>query len=294
MESRMEESILNHSVAISRVEDCEDDMNICKNDMDTLRLEQGSMGRDIQILEASMGSVHEELENLGSRVDSCVAAGWRTASLIEGNARFMATICSGQVEVQELAEDLNQKFVRINEVIDKKMVRQDEELDQLVGLVREKIDARMGEFSSNLMEALEIEESRRKDLEAKVAFLEEKLVNSLNHTADLVHLVVSVQSHVSELEDAMMEESEEGGEEVVSSSSSDLDPVENMVAIPVPAPSIVHTLVEIPEEFVPPILRPSSAVPSTLSPEYVQALEDDLAHDGTPEYWADPKVGVDH
>jgi hypothetical protein len=91
-----------------------------------------------------------------------------------------------------------------------------------------------------------------------------------------------------------MEESEEGGQEVVSSSSSDLDPVENMVAIPVPAPSVIHTLVEIPEEFVPPILRPSSAVPSTPSPEYVQALEDDPAHDGTPEYWADPEAGVDH
>ena len=67
-----------------------------------------------------------------------------------------------------------------------------------------------------------------------------------------------------------------------------------MVAIPVPALSIIHTLVEIPEEFVPLILQSSSAVPSTPSPEYVQALEDDPAHDGTPEYWADPEAGVDH
>jgi hypothetical protein len=88
MESRMEESILNHGVAISRIEDCEDDMNICKNDVDTLRLEQGLMGRGIQMLEASMGSVHEELENLGSRMDSCVAAGRRTASLVEGNTHW--------------------------------------------------------------------------------------------------------------------------------------------------------------------------------------------------------------
>jgi hypothetical protein len=104
MESRMEESILNHSVAISRIEDCEDDMNICKNDVDSLKLEQGSMGRDIQMLEASMGSVHEELENLGSRMDGCVAAGRRTASLIEGNTCFLATVRSGQVEVRELAD----------------------------------------------------------------------------------------------------------------------------------------------------------------------------------------------
>jgi hypothetical protein len=73
-----------------------------------------------------------------------------------------------------------------------------------------------------------------------------------------------------------------------------LDPVENLVAIPVLAPSVIHTLVEIPEEFVPPILRPSSAVPSTPSPEYVEAVEDDLLHDGVLEYWADPEAGVDH
>jgi hypothetical protein len=110
-----------------------------------------------------------------------------------------------------------------------------------------------------------------------------------------VTLILSIQACVAEVEDAVMEESEEGdGGEVVSSSSSDLDPVENMVAIPVLALSVFHTLVEISEEFVPPILRLSLSVPSTPSPEYVQALEDDPAHDGTPEYWADPEAGVDH
>jgi hypothetical protein len=70
-------------------------------------------------------------------------------------------------------------------------------MDRVVELVRQKIDAKMGEFSSDLMEALEIEENRRKALEEKVAFLEEKLVNSLTHTADLVSLVLSVQSCVT-------------------------------------------------------------------------------------------------
>jgi hypothetical protein len=283
MELRMEELILNHHVAISRIEDCEDDMNVCKNDVDTLKLEQ-----------ASMGSVHEELENLGSRMDGCVVANRRTASLVEGNACFLATVRSGQVEVREVAEDLNRKFLRINEVIDKKMVHQDEELDRVVGLVGEKIDSRFSEFSEEYMEAVVTEEAWRVALEAKVTFLEEKLTDSLLRTADLVNLVLSVQSRVAEVEDAMMEESEEDGQEVVSSSSSDLDPVENMVAIPVPAPSVIHTLVEIPEEFVPPILRSSSAILLTPSLEYVQAVEDDPAHDGVPEYWADPEAGVDH
>jgi hypothetical protein len=279
---------------VSQLEDVEDDMQICKNDVDTLRLEQALMGHDVQMLEVSMGSVHEQLKSLGDRMDGCVAAGQRTASIVEGNARLLATVRSGQVEVRELAKDLNRKFIWINEVINKKMVHQDEELDRVVELVGERIDARMSDFSDQHMEAVAAEEARRVALEAKVAFLEEKLTDSLLRSSDLVDLVLALQNRVGEIEDAVMEESEGSGQEVVSSSSSDLDPIENMVAIPVPAPSIIHTLVAIPEEFVPPILRSSSTVPSTPSPEYVQALEDDLAHDGTPEYWADPEAGIDH
>jgi hypothetical protein len=267
----------------SRLEDTEDDMKVCQNDIDVLKLEQASMGCDIGMLEASMGSVHEQLENLGDRMDGCVAATRRTASIVEGNARFLATVRSGQVEVREMAEDLNRKFTQINEVIDRKMVRQDEELDRVVGLFGERMD-----------EAVASETARRVALEEKVAFLEEKLNDSLLHLADLVNLVLTLQNRVGEMEDAVMEESEGSLREVVSSSSSDLDPIENMVAIPVPAPSVFHTLVAIPEEYVPPVLQSSSAVPSTPSPEYVQALEDDPAHGGTPEYWADPEAGINH
>jgi hypothetical protein len=196
----------------SRLEDTEDDMKVCQNDVDVLKLEQASMGRDIRMLEALMGSVHKQLEGLGDRMDEAVASetAWRVA------------------------------------------------------------------------------------LEEKVAFLEEKLTDSLLRSSDLVNLVLALQNRVGEIEDAVMEESEGSGPEVVSSSSSDLDPIENMVAIPVPAPSVIHMLVVIPEEYIPPVLRSSSGVPSTPSPEYVQALEDDPAHDGTPEYWADPEAGVDH
>jgi hypothetical protein len=295
MESRMEESILNHGVVILRIEDCEDDMNVCKNNIDTLKLKQALMGCDIWMLEGAMGGTQEDLENVSSWVDAFVSMTQRTSALVEGNTHFLMEVQRGQLEVRSLAENLNQKFVWVNDIINKKIVWQDEEMERVVELVGQKIDAKMGEFSSNLMEALEIEENRRKALEEMVAFLEEKLVNLLTHTADLVSLVLSVQSHVAEVEDVVMAEpDEDGGGEVASSTSSDLDPVENMVAIPVPAPSILHTLVEIPEEFVPPILRPSLVVPSTPSPEYVQALEDDPAHDGTPEYWADPEASVDH
>jgi hypothetical protein len=122
MESRMEESILNHSVAISRIEDCEDNMNVCKNDVDTLKLEQVLMGHDIRMLEGAMGGTQEDLENLGSRVNSFVSMTRRTSALVEGNTRFLAEVQRGQLEVCGLAENLNQKFVRVNDIIDKKIV----------------------------------------------------------------------------------------------------------------------------------------------------------------------------
>jgi hypothetical protein len=125
-----------------------------------------------------------------------------------------------------------------------------------------------------------------------VSGLEERLEHMLTHVANLAALLLLVQSRVVEVEDTVMSDVEEDVE-VLSSSSSDLDPVENLVAIPIPAPSVVHTLVEIPEEFVPPILRSSSAVPSTPSPEYVEALEEDPSHRGVPKYWADVEAGFD-
>ena len=199
-----------------------------------------------------------------------------------------------QQESRKEVEGLFSKFERVNQIFDKKMVRMEEELEQTVSLVEGKIDAKIGEITADWMEALEIEEARRRDLEEKVASLEEKITNCLLHQADTVNLVLALQGRLTQVEDVVMEESEEEDAEVPSSSSSsDLNPVENMVAIPIPALSIIHTLVEVPEEFVPPILRTSLSVMSTPSPEYVQALEEDPASHGIPKFWADPEAGHD-
>jgi hypothetical protein len=244
------------------------------------------------MLEASMESTHEQLEAMGDRVDAFVASSRRVTSVCETNARSMgAEIQRVQQECRKEIEGMFTKFERVNTIIDKKTVRMDEELDKVVALVGEKIEARVGEMTSDWLEAMEIEEQRRKDLEGKVAFLEEKILNCLSYQQDTVALALSLQGRIVELEDAMVEDSETAADEVASSSSSDLDPVENLVAIPIPGPSVIHTLVEIPEEFVPPILRSSSSVASTPSPEYVQALEEDPSHVGVPEYWADPEAG---
>ena len=290
----MEELFSNHNVAISRIKDCEDDMKICKEDIDQNKIRLSSVNRDICMLEALMGRVHEQLEDLDDWMAGCHAETRRVSSLSETHSWALGLeIKRVQQESWKEIEGLFSKFERVNQIFDKKAVHMEEELDWVVSLIGEKIDAKIGEITSDWVEALEIEENQRKDLEEKIAFLEEKITNCLLHQADTVNLFLVLQGRVSEVEDAMMEESEEEEAEVLSSSSSDLDPVENMVVIPVPAPSIVHTLVEIPEEFVPPILWSSSSFTSTPSPKYVQALEEDPSHVGISEYWADSEVGLD-
>jgi hypothetical protein len=56
-----------------------------------------------------------------------------------------------------------------------------------------------------------------------------------------------------------------------------------MVVIPIPAPSMVHSLVlvKVPLEFVPPVLH------SSPSPLYVEAWKEDLMHDGVLGFWVE-------
>ena len=290
----MKESISNHSVAISRIEDLEDDMKICKEDIDQRKIHGASVDRDICMLEASMGNTFKQLERVEDGVDGCFAETRQVCTLSETSSRLLGMeIQKVQRESWKEIEGLFSKFERVNQIFDKKTIRMEEELERTVSLVEEKINSKIGEITADWMEALEIEEARRKDLEEKVTFLEEKISNCLLHQADTVNLILALQGLLTQVEDVVMEESEEEDVEVPSSSSSDLDPVENMVVIPIPAPSIIHTLVEVPEEFIPPILWSSLSVTSTPSPEYVQALEEDPASHGVPEFWADPKARHD-
>ena len=174
----------NHGVAISRIKDCEDDMQVCKGDIDNSKILLASMGCDVEMLEASMGSVqaqlllgqhdirmleasmgsaHKQLENLGDRVDGCFAETQRVCSLSETNSRSLgAEIQQVQRESRREIEGMFSKFKRVNQIIDKKTMRMDKELDRVVALVGKKIEARVGEMTSDWLEAMEAEENRRK------------------------------------------------------------------------------------------------------------------------------------
>ena len=79
----MEELIGNHSVAILRIEDVEDNMKICKEDIDQRKIHGASVDRDIHMLEASMGNTFEQLERVENRVDGCYTKTRRVSSLNE-------------------------------------------------------------------------------------------------------------------------------------------------------------------------------------------------------------------
>ena len=95
----MEESLTNHSVAISRIEDCEDDMKICQEDIDQTKICLSSIDRDIRMLELLMGSVHEQLEDLGDRMDGCFTGTQRVCSLNETNSQVLG------LEIQKIQQE---------------------------------------------------------------------------------------------------------------------------------------------------------------------------------------------
>ena len=140
----------NHSAAISRVEDVEDNMKICKEDIDQRKIHGASVDRDIWMLEASMGGVHEQLEDLGDRMDACFAETCRVCSLNETHSRALGLeIKRVQQESWKEIEGLFSKFERVNQIFDKKTVCMEEELERMVSLVEGKINVRIGEITAD-------------------------------------------------------------------------------------------------------------------------------------------------
>ena len=126
----MEESIGNHSVAISRIEDLEDNMRICKEDIDQRKIYGASVDWDICMLEASMGNTFEQLEKVEDRVDGCFAETCQVCSLSETNSWLLGMeIQRVQWESRKEIEGLFSKFERVNQIFDKKTVRMEEELE---------------------------------------------------------------------------------------------------------------------------------------------------------------------
>jgi chromosome segregation ATPase len=276
-------------IVVTRVEDLEDNMQVCKTDINVNRIQLSLAERDIHLLESSLENVHGQLEGLGDWVDGFVG------SIRTYNNQFNTShhtlfqeVHKHKQEARSDHESLLAKFAWTGDIIDKKFIQLDIELEKVVDLVGEKIKKEVGEIAHDFGEAMEIKEEWRASSEVKAASLEARLEEALGHIANLASLITNLQGWVGELEDAVMEDAlDEGGNAAVLTSLSEFDPVENMVAIPIPPPVIHNALIpiKVPEAFIPPSLW------MTPSPPYVQAREEDPEHDGVLEYWADPEVG---
>jgi chromosome segregation ATPase len=273
---------------VHQLEDLEDDMQICKNDVDVTRIQLSSVERDVRLLEGSMGNAHQGVEDLGDRVDGFVSS-LRTYNnqYTTSHWALFQEMHQHQREARADHESLLDRISRTGDIIDKKFVQLDTELEKVMGLIGDKIEKEVGKIATEFAEAMEVEEEWRATSESRVVGLEAKLKEALEAISSLTTLVVSLQGRVGELEDAVMEEASDvdGEGTAVSTSSSEFDLVENMVAILIPPPIITLIPVEVPEAFIPPSLH------TTPSPPYVESREEDPENDGVPEYWADPAVG---
>jgi hypothetical protein len=260
-----------HSALDTRMEDVEKAQQVDVMDINVIKIQLSSVERDVCLLDSLMENAHQQLEGLSGRVDRFIQQNHHILALSSsGHHSISLWITKIEEEFHPQIQGWWGKFERMNDVVDKKFTQMDTELEKVVELTGQKIDAKMGEISSDFLEVMEIEEAHQVEMDEKVISLEgkiaslqeklkgtqERLEHALTNTANLVTLLLLVQHCIADVEDAVMDTNLDEGEgnTVVSSSSSELDPVENMVVIPVPAPAVVQTLVEIPEEYVPPSL----------------------------------------
>jgi hypothetical protein len=141
-----------------------------------------------------------------------------------------------------------------------------------------------GELKAEFLEALEVEGRRYGVLARDMELVKSRLETAQETNVLLASCLGTLQARVMELEDIVMADSDAEGKPL--DSPSDLEPVENMVAIPVPGLLVIHTLVPVETllEYIPPSLR------LTPSPPYVAERLEDPEHSSVPEFWVDPEV----
>jgi hypothetical protein len=185
----------------------EDDMQVCKNDINVTRIRVSSTENDIHLLEESMGNAHQGIEDLGDRVDGFVSSLRTYQNQYTASHRSLfQEMHHHKREARMDHENILGKFARTGEVIDKKFVQVDTELEKVVGLVRDKIEKEVRKIANEFVEAMEVEEEWRATSESKVASLEGRLEEALGAISALMTLVVALQGRVGGLEDAVMEE----------------------------------------------------------------------------------------
>jgi hypothetical protein len=154
-------------------------------------------------------------------------------------------------------------------------------LDKVTALVGEKINASVEELKAEFLEAFEVEGRKYGVLARDMELVKSRLKTTQENNILLASRLGTLQARLVDLEDAVMSKSNDAEGESVD--SSDSEPVENMVAIPIPGLSVIRTLVpmEVPSKFIPLSLR------LTPFPPYVAERSEDPEHHNVPEFWVD-------
>jgi chromosome segregation ATPase len=119
---------------VSRLEDVEDDMQVCKNDIDVVRLWLSSVERDVRLLEGSMENAHQGIEDLGYQVNRFVSSIRTYNNQFTASHRALAQeMHQHKCEARADHESLLGKLARTDEIVDRKFVQVDTELEKVVG-----------------------------------------------------------------------------------------------------------------------------------------------------------------
>jgi hypothetical protein len=180
---------------VHRLEDVEDGMQICWNNINVTRIQLLSAEGDIRLLEESMENAHYGIEDLGDRVDGFMSS-LRTYNnqYTSSHRSLFQEMHRHKQEAHADHESLLGKFARTDEVIDRRFVQLDNELEKVVGLVGDKIEKEVGKIATEFAEAMEVEEEWRATSESKVVGLEARLEEALEAISSLTTLVVSLQA----------------------------------------------------------------------------------------------------
>jgi SMC interacting uncharacterized protein involved in chromosome segregation len=135
MDSSLVEMSQDNDVAISRLEDVEDNMQVVKNDINVAKIQLALAEREIHLLDLSMDNAHKQLEDLGDRVDGFVGSLCWNRSYTQRDFHMIRTeLESFQKEMSSQIKSWSRRFEHNNEVIDKKFVQLDMELEKVVDL----------------------------------------------------------------------------------------------------------------------------------------------------------------
>jgi hypothetical protein len=132
-----------HQAFDNQLEDVEDEMVVCKMDVDVFQIQISLMEKEVKDVEMSVDNAHLQLEKVGDWVDGFVSSLHCYSNIsLTNNQSLGLEVQQVQREARSDYESLLGKFAINNTIINRKFVQFDEELEKVVDLTGTKIKSR--------------------------------------------------------------------------------------------------------------------------------------------------------